>query len=158
MSRDRAQCGTLPRLPRSTSSRKLNRFLLNRAPLNLFIFRKPEPIGSPARLLGEWAARLKILIFSTRCFVSVGPMKQKPGPTKPHCADREDILKPGNSIQVALGSNKPNRAETAQMTGDRHDQGYFRHRRRSVCCRRVYHPAGLRPAGRSQRAGGTREV
>jgi hypothetical protein len=37
------------------------------------------------------------------------PMKQKPGPTKPHWVGREDIPKPGNSIQVALGSDKPGR-------------------------------------------------
>ena len=62
----------------------------------------------------------------------------------------EDILKPGPSIQTVTGSDKPNRAKKAQMTGDRHDQSSFSHHPRSTHRSRTHRPAGSvrAPAGR----------
>jgi hypothetical protein len=49
--------------------------------------------------------------------------------------------RPGQKAQM------PNRAEKAQMTGDRHDQGSFGNHHRGIHRCRPYCPARLRPAG-----------
>src|SRR3954454_11926190 len=63
----------------------------------------------------------------------------------------------GRKLALATSPSNETTGPPRPMTGDRHDQGYFRHRCCRIHRRRTDRVAGLCPPGRSERAAGTCE-
>src|SRR3954447_5529667 len=63
----------------------------------------------------------------------------------------------GRKLALATSSTNETTGPPRPMTGDRHDQGFFRNRCCWVRCRRADRIARLCPPSRSQRAAGARQ-